>query len=86
MLLHHARRPARTRRDGSLVPLAEQDRSLWDMAGVAEGVTNLQGAPVGDPLGVFQAQAAIATLHADARRVEETAGCRSSSGTASWCG
>ena len=38
MLLHHARRPARTRSDGSLVPLAEQDRSRWDTSLIAEGV------------------------------------------------
>ena len=42
MLLHHARRPARTRADGSLVPLAEQDRSLWDVGAITEGVTLLQ--------------------------------------------
>ena len=72
MLLHHARRPARTRRDGSLVPLAEQDRSLWDTAAIAEGVEVLQGALARDRLGEFQAQAAIAALHADARKVEET--------------
>jgi len=72
MLLHHARRPARSRPDGSLVPLAEQDRSLWDTRMVAEGVEILQGALARDRLGEFQAQAAIAALHADARTVEET--------------
>jgi len=72
MLLHHARRPARTRPDGSLVPLAEQDRWLWDTATIAEGVEILQGALARDRLGEFQAQAAIAALHADARTVEET--------------
>jgi RNA polymerase sigma factor (sigma-70 family) len=72
MLLHHARRPARTRPDGSLVPLAEQDRSLWDTTTIAEGVEILQGALARDRLGEFQAQAAIAALHADARTVEET--------------
>ena len=44
MLLHHARRPARTRTDGSLVPLTEQDRSLWDTRLIAEGVDVLQAA------------------------------------------
>src|SRR3954451_12164921 len=44
MLLHHARRPARTRPDGSLVPLAEQDRSMWDTTLIAEGVHVLQTA------------------------------------------
>jgi len=72
MLLHHARRPARTRPDGSLVPLAEQDRNLWDTAAIAEGVDILQTALARDRLGEFQAQAAIAALHADARTVEET--------------
>ena len=72
MLLHHARRPARTRRDGSLVPLAEQDRSRWNTSLIAEGVAVLQTALGRDRLGEFQAQAAIAALHADAPRAEET--------------
>ncbi len=72
MLLHHARRPARTRRDGSLVPLAEQDRTRWDTELIAEGVDILQTALARDRLGEFQAQAAIAALHADAQRVKET--------------
>jgi predicted RNA polymerase sigma factor len=71
-LLHHARRPARTREDGSLVPLAEQDRSRWNTALIAEGVAILQAALGRDRLGEFQAQAAIAALHADAQRAEET--------------
>ncbi|MFD3405010.1 RNA polymerase sigma factor [Kribbella sp. NPDC058693] len=72
MLLHHARRPARTRADGTLVPLAEQDRSLWDTKLIAEGVDVLQTALARDRLGEFQAQAAIAALHADAQTAEET--------------
>jgi RNA polymerase sigma factor (sigma-70 family) len=72
MLLHHARRSARTLPDGSLVPLAEQDRSLWDTRLIAEGVAILQAALARDRLGEYQAQAAIAALHADARTVEET--------------
>jgi RNA polymerase sigma factor (sigma-70 family) len=72
MLLHHARRPARTRPDGSLVPLAEQDRGQWDVALISEGVDILQKALARDRLGEFQAQAAIAALHADARTAEET--------------
>lgn len=72
MLLHQARRPARFAADGSLVPLAEQDRARWDTDLIAEGVTLLQGALAADRLGEFQAQAAIAALHADAPRVEET--------------
>ena len=72
LLLHHARRPARTRPDGSLVPLAEQDRSRWDTALIAEGVTILQAALGRDRLGEYQAQAAVAALHADAPRAAET--------------
>ncbi len=72
MLLHHARRPARTGPDGRLIPLGEQDRSLWDSRLIAEGVDVLQKALTRDRLGDFQAQAAIAALHADARRAEET--------------
>jgi RNA polymerase sigma factor (sigma-70 family) len=72
MLLHHARRPARTAPDGTLVPLAAQDRSLWDTRLIAEGVEVLQAALARDRLGEYQAQAAIAALHADAPTVEET--------------
>ncbi|WP_424347245.1 RNA polymerase sigma factor [Kocuria sp. CH-021] len=72
MLLHHARRPARTRADGSLVPLAEQDRGLWDTHLIAEGVDVLQSALRRDRLGEYQAQAAVAALHADARTAGET--------------
>ncbi|AZM46183.1 RNA polymerase subunit sigma-24 [Streptomyces sp. WAC 06738] len=72
MLLHHARRPARTGADGRLVPLAEQDRGLWDTGLIAEGVGILQAALARDRLGEFQAQAAIAALHADAPTAGET--------------
>jgi len=72
MLLHHARRAARTAPDGSLVPLAEQDRGRWDTTLIAEGVTILQLALGHDRLGEFQAQAAIAALHADAPSAGET--------------
>ncbi|OEJ28481.1 RNA polymerase subunit sigma-24 [Streptomyces agglomeratus] len=72
MLLHHARRAARTAPDGSLVPLAEQDRGRWDTESIAEGVEILQAALARDRLGEFQAQAAIAALHADAPTAEET--------------
>jgi predicted RNA polymerase sigma factor len=72
MLLHHARRGVRTAPDGSLVPLAAQNRSRWDTTLIAEGVTILQAALARDRLGEFQAQAAIAALHADAQTVEET--------------
>lgn len=72
MVLHHARRAARTGSDGRLIPLAEQDRSSWDTVSIAEGVRILQAALARDRLGEFQIQAAIAALHADAQRVEDT--------------
>lgn len=71
-LLHHARRRARTRADGSLVPLAEQDRTLWRRDLIVEGVAVLQAALARDRLGEYQAQAAVAALHADAQSAEET--------------
>ncbi|WP_405490095.1 RNA polymerase sigma factor [Nocardia sp. NBC_00511] len=72
MLLHHARRPSRTTPDGRLIPLADQDRSRWDTTLIAEGVTILQSALSRDQLGEYQAQAAIAALHADAPTTAET--------------
>ncbi len=72
MLLHHARRTARTTPEGRLVPLTEQDRSRWDTTLIAEGIDILQSALSRDRLGEYQAQAAIAALHADAPRYEET--------------
>ncbi|MEY9863011.1 RNA polymerase sigma factor (sigma-70 family) [Catenulispora sp. GAS73] len=72
MLLHHARRASRTGPGGRLIPLAEQDRSGWDTALIAEGVEILQVALAQDRLGEYQAQAAIAALHADAPQVAET--------------
>ncbi|MFF5081233.1 RNA polymerase sigma factor [Actinoplanes sp. NPDC000266] len=72
MLLHHARRPARTTPGGALIPLADQDRTRWDTTLIAEGVEILQAALARDRLGEFQAQAAIAALHADALTATET--------------
>jgi RNA polymerase sigma factor (sigma-70 family) len=72
MLLHQARRRSRTRADGSIVSLAEQDRSLWDTALIVEGIDFARAALARDQLGEYQAQAAMAALHADAPRVEET--------------
>ena len=72
MLLHHARRASRTGPGGRLIPLAEQDRSRWDTGPIAEGVTILQAALARDRLGEYQAQAAIAALHADALSAAET--------------
>ena len=72
MLLHHARRAARMTAAGALVPLGEQDRSRWDTRLIAEGVAVLQAALARDRLGEYQAQAAIAALHADAQTAAET--------------
>ncbi|MGZ6958014.1 MAG: RNA polymerase sigma factor [Acidimicrobiia bacterium] len=72
MLLHRARLRSRTRPDGSIVPLADQVRSQWDTELIAEGVDIAQAAIARGRLGEYQAQAAIAALHADAPRVEET--------------
>lgn len=72
MLLHHARRESRTGAGGRLIPLAEQDRSRWDTRLIADGVTILQGALMRDRLGEYQAQAAIAALHADAPSTTDT--------------
>lgn len=72
MLLHHARRPARFGPGGRLIPLADQDRELWDRPSIADGVAILQAALARDRLGPYQVQAAIAALHADAPRVEDT--------------
>ena len=72
MLLHAARRPARFSASGALVPLAEQDRSLWDTRLITEGVALLQAALGRDELGEYQAQAAIAALHCDAASAAET--------------
>ncbi|MFC9895876.1 RNA polymerase sigma factor [Nocardia sp. NPDC127579] len=72
MLLHHARRASRVGPGGRLVPLAEQDRSRWDTVLITEGVAILQAALARDRLGEYQAQAAIAALHADAPDAAET--------------
>ncbi|MCD1287226.1 MULTISPECIES: DUF6596 domain-containing protein [unclassified Brevibacterium] len=72
MLLHHARRSSRFDPAGRLIALADQDRDRWDTALIAEGITILQAALARDRVGPYQAQAAIAALHADAQRVEDT--------------
>ena len=66
MLLTDARRQARTRPDGTLVPLAEQDRSLWDADAIAEGVALVTHALTSEPIGPYQLQAAIAAVHDEA--------------------
>ncbi len=72
MLLTDARRPARTGAGGELIPLAEQDRTLWDRALIAEGVTLITGALAGGVVGEYQVQALIAAVHDDAERVGDT--------------
>jgi predicted RNA polymerase sigma factor len=72
MLLTDARRPARTGPDGELVPMAEQDRRLWDAGRIAEGVALVSAAlPRGDT-GAYQLQAAIAAVHDEAPSAEAT--------------
>jgi RNA polymerase sigma factor (sigma-70 family) len=72
MLLTDARRPVRTRPNGTLVPLSEQDRSLWDARAIAEGVELVTRALAGAPIGPYQLQAAIAAVHDEAARAEDT--------------
>jgi predicted RNA polymerase sigma factor len=72
MLLTDARRPARTRPDGGLVPLAEQDRSRWDRAAITEGAALVSAALATTPIGAFQLQAAIAAVHDEAGTFEDT--------------
>jgi RNA polymerase sigma factor (sigma-70 family) len=72
MLLVHARHPARTGADGSLIPMADQDRSLWDQDAIAEGVELItRTLPLG-PTGPYQLQAAIAAVHDEASTAEDT--------------
>jgi RNA polymerase sigma factor (sigma-70 family) len=72
MLLTDARRPARTRPDGGLVPLAEQDRGRWDQAAITEGIELITGTLARGRAGPYQVQAAIAALHDEAARAEDT--------------
>lgn len=72
MLLIEARRPARVHADGSPVPLAEQDRGLWRSDLIAEGVELITATLASAPLGPYQIQAAIAAIHDEAERAEDT--------------
>ena len=72
MLLTDARRPARTRPDGSLVPLAEQDRQEWDQAQIAEGIALISAALPRGEVGPYQLQAAIAAVHDEAKTMADT--------------
>lgn len=72
MLLTDARRRARTGPNDELIPLAEQDRSLWDRQQIAEGVALLSAALPKGSVGPYQLQAAIAAVHDEAERAEDT--------------
>jgi predicted RNA polymerase sigma factor len=72
MLLTDARRAARLGSDGSLVPLAQQDRTLWDRAQISEGIRLVERALPTGPVGPFQLQAAIAAVHAEANSAADT--------------
>ncbi|MET8711103.1 RNA polymerase sigma factor [Streptomyces californicus] len=72
MVLTQARAPARTGADGALIPLDEQDRALWDRTAVAEGIALAEEALSQGPAGDYQLQAAIAALHDEAERAEDT--------------
>lgn len=72
MLLTEARRPARVGPDGALIPLAAQDRSRWNRPQVREGLALITATLQTAPLGPYQLQAAIAAVHAEADRAEDT--------------
>jgi predicted RNA polymerase sigma factor len=72
MLLTDARRAARTGPDGELIPLDKQDRTLWDRAEISEGIDLLTAALSKGSVGLYQLQAAIAAVHDEAERVEDT--------------
>jgi predicted RNA polymerase sigma factor len=72
MLLTDARRAARTGPGGELIPLDEQDRTLWDAQAIAEGVALVSAALRRGSIGEYQLQAAIAAVHDEAARAEDT--------------
>ncbi len=72
MLLTDARRTARTGPAGELVPLNEQDRSQWDQRAITEGTALLTGALAKGSIGSYTLQAAIAAVHDEAPRAEDT--------------
>ena len=72
MLLVGARRAARAGSEGELIPLADQDRSLWDRDAIAEGLALLRATPTPAAIGPFQLQAAIAAVHDEAPRAADT--------------
>jgi predicted RNA polymerase sigma factor/pimeloyl-ACP methyl ester carboxylesterase len=72
MLLTDSHRASRAGPTGALIPLAEQDRSRWDRAAIDEGIALVTGALTTSPPGPYQLQAAIAAVHAEAARAEDT--------------
>ena len=72
LLLSESRRPARTDSDGSMVLLADQDRSLWDRALIDEGQALVKACLRRNRPGPFQIQAAIAAVHSDAADAHDT--------------
>jgi RNA polymerase sigma factor (sigma-70 family) len=72
MLLTDARRAARSGPNGEIVPLDEQDRSLWNHEAIAEGVRLVAGAMTAGAVGSYLLQAAIAAVHDEAARAEDT--------------
>lgn len=72
MLLTDARRAARTAPDGMPIPLPEQDRSLWNQQAIAEGIALVTSALSKGPVGEYPLQAAIAAVHDEAARAEDT--------------
>jgi RNA polymerase sigma factor (sigma-70 family) len=72
MLLTDARRVARTGPDGELIPLTKQDRFLWDRKQISEGVALLTATLSKGSIGAYQLQAAIAAVHDEAARAEDT--------------
>jgi len=72
MLLHDSRRDARSTSDGQLIPLEEQDRTLWHQDQIAEGIRLVERALGRRNVGPYQLQAAIAAIHAEARTAGET--------------
>ncbi|TDU86649.1 RNA polymerase sigma factor (sigma-70 family) [Kribbella voronezhensis] len=72
MLLTDARRPARVSTDGLLIPLPEQDRKLWNADAIVEGNELISRTLREAPIGPYQLQAAIAAVHDEATRAEDT--------------
>jgi predicted RNA polymerase sigma factor len=72
MLLTDARRRARTTAEGELIPLAQQDRALWDRQQIAEGIALISVTLPKGSVGPYQLQAAVAAVHDEAARADDT--------------